>query len=295
MKRYTHPEIQSKPATSILPEKIGLILEGNGPENYYTAGVLDTFLAYNLMFSYIAAVSNASAVALSYLSGQRTRNKDIAKFYACKSSYSGWNQRMKQGSVLNLDFLLKEIPEKHVFFDWNSFQENNTTFLTGALESESASTVWFPKNTLDVDLFPIKASCSLPVHCPMVEYRGKKYLDGRIADAIPIEKSVADGNDFHVIILTSGLEKKPHSGAVTRSYYKNHPNLASALEHHHSIYNAQLALCEKLEQEGKALVLRPRNPIPLGERSRKRKHILALYQQGERDSLELIHKLEKML
>ena len=48
----------------------------------------------------------------------------------------------------------------------------------------------------------VKASCSLPFVSPMVKFQGMRLLDGGIADPIPIQKSIDDGNKKHVIIMT---------------------------------------------------------------------------------------------
>ena len=81
-----------------------------------------------------------------------------------------------------------------------------------------------------------RASSSMPLLAPMVNIDGVPYLDGGLADSIPIERALEKENDKIVLILTRVT--------IQRNY----------------IYNRQMNLIEKLEEEGKIFVLRPLIP-----------------------------------
>jgi predicted patatin/cPLA2 family phospholipase len=119
--------------------------------------------------------------------------------------------------------------------------------------------------------------------CRIVEYAGRKLLDGGVMNSIPIDKSVADGNDFHVIVLTRnrGFVKEPmgHERAV-RAFYRKYPKVADALATRHEVYNRQLALCEQLERDGKALIIRPQKPVDNSRTSSDIPALLALHDEG---------------
>ena len=47
-----------------------------------------------------------------------------------------------------------------------------------------------------------KASCTLPILCPITYVDGIPMVDGGVCDAIPIRRAIADGFSKNVIILT---------------------------------------------------------------------------------------------
>ena len=110
-----------------------------------------------------------------------------------------------------------------------------------------------------------RASSSMPLLAPMVNIDGVPYLDGGLADSIPIERALEKENEKIVLILTRnpGYRKKPTSRAMANLYrraYKKYPNLVSVTIQRNYIYNRQMNLIEKLEEEGKIFVLRPLIP-----------------------------------
>ena len=79
------------------------------------------------------------------------------------------------------------------------------------MDCKTGDVVWFEKNALTNNLEITEASCAVPMMAPIVKYDNFELLDGGIPAPIPIEKSISDGNRFHVIVLTqnNGYTKKP--------------------------------------------------------------------------------------
>jgi predicted patatin/cPLA2 family phospholipase len=142
------------------------------------------------------------------------------------------------------------------------------------------------------------ASCSVPLMCPIYEYKGRRLLDGGIASSISIEKSISDGNSFHVVVLTrnAGFVREPmgHERLI-RAAYRKYPKLCEALAERHTTYNRQLALCEELEREGRALIIRPQKPLTRGRTSKDIPTLLALHDEGLEEGREAVKKLLQIL
>ena len=107
-----------------------------------------------------------------------------------------------------------------------------------------------------------RASSSLPLFSPIVNIDGTPYLDGGLADSVPIERALEIGNEKIVVILTRnpGYRKKmPSKGVmkIYRSSYKTYPNLLRTIARRSIVYNRTMEKIEKLEEEGKIFVLRP--------------------------------------
>ena len=295
---YTHSPIIGKPATAMLPKGTALILEGGGLRGYYSAGAMDALLKANLQFPYIAGVSAGAANGLSYVSGQLGRGREIVQYYVADKRYVSRRNMLLHGSMFNMNFVFQKIPQNHLFFDWDAFRGNDIRYLTGAADCETGTTHWFEKADLDSEMTAVIASCSIPMMSRMVHFKGMALLDGGITDPIPVEKSIADGNTFHFIILTrnEGYQKSPmgHEKAL-RFVFRKYPKLADALLCRHETYNRQLALCEALEKQGKALILRPKKPLQIDRMDNNTKKLLALYDEGEAECLALLPRLKEIL
>ena len=294
--KYTFPPISSKKHTTMLPKGTALVLEGGGMRGYYSAGVFEAFMEHGIMFPYIAGVSAGAANALSYISGQPMRSKQIVEHFACTPEYVSIRNLFKYGSMFNRDLIFRQIPQKHVFFDYENLKNCPTQFYTGTMDCNTGEAVWFNKDELSKELEITEASCAVPLIAPIVKYKGFELLDGGIPAPIPIEKSISDNNTFHVIVLTrnEGYVKKPFKNStLAKIIYRKYPNVVKTLENRHEIYNRQVALCEKLEKEGKAIIIRPKNPIKVSRTTRDTKLILELYDEGHKECNEVIEKILK--
>ena len=110
-----------------------------------------------------------------------------------------------------------------------------------------------------------RASSSMPLLAPMVNVDGTVYLDGGVADSIPIQRALEIGNEKVVAVLTRnpGYRKKPTKRSVAKlyqRYYKKYPNLVKAAIDRNIVYNQELEMIERLEDEGKIFVIRPLIP-----------------------------------
>ena len=127
----------------------------------------------------------------------------------------------------------------------------------------------------------VKASSSLPYVCPIAEVDGVKMLDGGISDSIPIARAREQGFPNSVVVLTrnKGYRKQGKSH-VPSFFYRKYPALREALAMRNTIYNRQIEEVERLEQEGKIVVIRPERPIEVGRMERNTSKLLALYDEG---------------
>ena len=280
---YTHPIIKGIPHSNMLPDGVGLVLEGGGTRGFFSAGVFEAFMEAGIMFPYIAAVSAGSANAYSYISGQPGRGRSIIEHYVGNPNYVGFRNIIKHGSLFGYNFIFDTIPTKHIFFDREVFNATNIRFLIGTFDCNTGDTIWFDKPEQSENYIESIASCSVPLVAKIVKHRGLELLDGGIASPISIEKSIADGNKFHVIVLTRNkgyISKPTRSGRVLDFMYKKYPKLISAIKNRHEIYNKQLALCEQLVKEGKAIIIRPKHPVKVGRSTRDVAQLLALHDEG---------------
>ena len=128
-----------------------------------------------------------------------------------------------------------------------------------------------------------RASSSIPVVSPMVEIDGVPYLDGGIADSIPLIHAMEKGYRKNVVILTRNMgyrKKKP--GKSTPLYvaaFRHYPEFLNTLYNRYRSYNRTLELLEKWEREGHIFVIRPEIPT-VGRAEANKEKLMAFYQHG---------------
>ena len=295
---YTQPIIKGEKHVNLMPPGTALILEGGGTRGFYSAGVFEAFMDAGIMFPYVIGVSAGAANAMSYISYQKMRNRVILEKYVGNHQYVSRRNLLRHRTLFGYDFIFETVPTQHVFFDRENFDNMDIRFLTGAVDCTTGKTVWFEKSDICDKYVVTRASCSVPLLAKIVKHGDLSLLDGGISDPIPIEKSIADGNNFHVIVLTrnSGYSKKPFKhGWLLKRFYKEYPQLIETILNRHETYNRQLALCEKLAHEKRALIIRPNKPLSVDRTSANIDKLLKLYDDGHMEGAEAVQVLTNML
>lgn len=266
---------------------VGLVLEGGGMRGLYTCGVLEFFLDKGLYFDYVIGVSAGACNAASYISRQKGRNEKVNLGFLGDWRYMSLRNFLLYKSFFGMDFIFKEIPDKHVKFDYEVFNKAECRFLVGATDCRTGEAVYFDKEEMQDGFDVLRASSSLPLMSPVVSYKGYELLDGGIADSIPIERSIADGNEKNVIILTRnmGYRKKPTKlSKLVRVKYKSYPRLAEAILNRYKKYNDTLDYIESLEAEGKAIVIRPSREMKVDRLEKNKEKLYELFRNGYEDA-----------
>lgn len=279
----------------------GLVLEGGALRGVYTSAILDVFLDKKLYFKDVYSVSAGTTNALSYISKQKGRNIKINLNYVKDSRYLSLRNYIKDRSIFGFDFIFDEIANKLVPFDYTEFENSNQRLIAVATNCDTGKGIYFDKYNCNNVFLACRASCSMPYLAPIVHVNNTPCLDGGIADAIPIKKSIEEGNTKNVLILTrhKGYRKKTTDThkRLAKSVYSHYPNLVKALIRKSQNYNRTADYIDKLEEEGKIFVIRPKNPITISRTEKDTKKLRALYMQGYAEALEqysdLIDYLQK--
>ena len=258
----------------------GLVLEGGAFRGLFTAGVLDGLLDIKAELKYVIGVSAGITNAYSYISKQRGRNLEIMEKYMGDKRYISYGNLIRCGSLMDFDYVFNEIPNKHSIFDYDEFYKYDGKVLAGAFNVETGEVEYKldEKNTI------LKASCSIPLLFPFVNIEDKYYADGGLSNPIPIYKSIEDGNDKNIIVLTRNIDyrkKKSKANQIAyKVYKKKYPKLAEVLAKRHIEYNKELEFCNELENKGNAIVLRPTIPMDVGRFERDKVKLRNIYNNG---------------
>lgn len=262
----------------------GLVLEGGAFRGLFTAGVLDGLLDINADIKYIVGVSAGATNAYSFVSKQKGRNLEIMEKFIDDKRYVSYGNLIRCKSIMDLDFVFDEIPNKHCVFDYKAFNDYDGKILAGAFNISTGKNEYFGQELLDERNSILRASTAIPMMFPFEKINGEYYADGGLLEPIPIEKSIADGNDKNIIVLTrnEGYRKKKSktNEMAYKIYKKKYPNLANVLKNRYIKYNKQLDYCEELEESGKAIIIRPTVDMSIGRFERDKVKLKRIYQNG---------------
>lgn len=257
----------------------------------YTCGVLDFFLEKDIIFPSVYGVSAGACHACSYISKQPKRAMKTSLDFRDDRHYASLFSFLTTGDFFGADLSYNLIPNKLLPFDYDAYVENPTKFYAAVTNCETGEAEYKPVTDLRRDMDIIRASSSLPLLSRFVKIDGGKYLDGGVADAIPIQRAIDDGHSKNVVVLTRHRKYRKDPDAMLRAIkirYKKYPKLVEAMSKRHIKYNKTLRLIDKLERENKILVLRPREPVEIKRLEKDREKLIALYKIGYNDA-EAVH------
>ncbi len=278
----------------------GLVLEGGGMKGVYTAGVLDFFLDKGIDFSKIYGVSAGACHMCSYMSKQRRRALDVNVDYLDSKKYCSVESLLTTGDIFNADTCYYMIPEYLYPFDHEAYSKYEGDAYSVVTNIETGHAEYLKLGDLKKDIIKVQASASLPLVSRNVKIGNKQYLDGGISDAIPLMKSVRDGNPKHVVVLTKeeGYVRKPSSSAqlqLIKLRYLKYPKVYEQMLHRHENYNETMEYVERMQESGKAFVIRPKKISDVGRIEKDKEKLLRLYEEGYRDAEESYEALLKYL
>ncbi|MEE1337923.1 MAG: patatin family protein [Muribaculaceae bacterium] len=267
----------------ILDERSGLVLEGGGMRGVFTCGVLDNFMDRGIRFPYSIGVSAGACNGLSYMSGQRGRAKYSNIDLLDKYRYIGLKKLLLTGNIMDFDLLFDKFPNEIIPYDYEAYAQCKERYEMVTTSCVTGEACYYdeklsPERIIDI----VRASSSLPFVCPIAYVDGEPMLDGGIADSIPIERARALGYDRNVVVLTRnrGYRKPDKKGVVPPLMYRKYPALREAIANRNKLYNTQLELIERLEDEGEIVVIRPEKPIVVDRMERDVTKLLDLYNEG---------------
>lgn len=275
-----------------------LILEGGTFRPIFSSGVMDALLDLGIDFPYVIGVSAGITDGFSYVSKQKKRNYDILMNHRHDKRYVGMRNYLTDRSLFGLRYAYETIPNELYPFDWNTFLKNPVDIKVGVTNANTGKCEYLDGKELDKQCTMLKATCAIPFVFPVIHLNEQEYYDGGICDPIPVYKAIEDGHDKMLIILTrpKGYRKELSKANIiaSRALKHKYPRLEEPLLHRHIEYNQVVEYCEKLEEEGKAIILRPTQEIQIDSFEKDLNKIDAIYQFGYQETIQNIERIKRL-
>lgn len=264
--------------------KKGLVLEGGAMRGLFTAGIIDVMMEAGVEPDGLIGVSAGAAFGCNYKSRQPGRAIRYNTRFAKDARYSGLKSLLTTGDYFNAQFGYHIVPYQYDLFDVAAFEQNPMEFMVVCTDVLTGQAVYHKMERVDYDeLEWLRASASMPLASKVVEVAGHKLLDGGVADSIPLAYFESIGYDRNVVILTQPegyVKHRTKLMPLMRIGLRRYPEMIQAMDRRYLMYNHELEFVRQAEREGRCLVIRPDEKLPIGHISHDPEEMKRVYQIG---------------
>ncbi len=277
--------------------RTGLVLEGGAMRGMYTAGVLDTMMGENIHVDGIVGVSAGALFGVNYLSNQPGRVIRYNKRFNPDRNYLGLLPLLREGNIVSTQYAYHDVPHKLDIFDDEAYQSSGIPFYAVVTNLETGEGEYLRLESVFEQMDILRASGSMPFVSRPVNWQGKRYLDGAVADSIPYRWMAEQGYGKLIVVLTrdASYRKKPMNKALCALAYRKWPEFQEKLLQRHTMYNRALDELARMESRGEAFVIRPSREIHIGRIEKDPEKLQNVYDLGVEDAKNRINSLKEYL
>ncbi len=276
--------------------KIALVLEGGAMRGLYTAGVLDVFMENDIKVDTIFGVSAGALFGINYKSKQIGRALRYNIKYAHDKRYMGMYSLITTGDVMNKDFCFNKLVYELDPLDFETYDSSDVKFYAVVTNVETGKAEYIEINDAKRDMEYLRASGSMPFVSKLVEINGNKYLDGAVADPIPLKKALEMGYEKIIVVQTRPADYiKSKSWLPFSLVYKKYPEFVKTAKNAYINYNEILDFIRKYENECKIIVLRPSKKIKMQRVEKNLNKLQAIYDVGVKDCNNNLSKIKEYI
>ncbi len=103
-----------------------------------------------------------------------------------------------------MDMVFDTFPKKIYPFDFETYFQSDMVCEIVTTNCETGKAEYMTEQSDPDRLMKLcRASSSMPLLSPIVNIDGVPYLDGGLADSIPVKRALANGNDKIIVVLTA--------------------------------------------------------------------------------------------
>jgi predicted patatin/cPLA2 family phospholipase len=276
---------------------IALIIEGGGFKSGFTAGILDSFIInqFNPFRLYIG-ISGGAMNLTSYISGQYKRNINIISSMSENTNFISIVRFLKGGNYLELKYLLNLTTKKYPFNVKSANEKLKgadcrvvvTNYMNGIASYLSVKKYGWQKT--------MEATGSLPIatrgYC---EIAGKKYIDGGLADPLPV-KRVYDWGYRKIVLLRTHTENIDPNWKIESLYaplfFRDNPKLQKLVMRNDKIYAKQQKYISRPPDDLALFQIAPESELKCGVISNTLENVKLDYRHGIEKGMDALKELQ---
>lgn len=255
----------------------------------YANGVLAVLEEEGVGFDAVYGTSAGGALAAWFSAGQARYALDTWEYVHDDRimSYRRW--LLRQGPLLDHDGLFEIVYEDERPLDLDAVRKAAHPIVVTATDVDTGEAVYHDLREGDV-LDWLRATGRLPIASgPPVEIGGRRYLDGGIADPVPIERAIEDGADEILLVLNRPERKSEAESLVLAAVVgQRYPELFDLVRRHAELWNEALETAQDPPEGVEVTIVQPEDYLDLGRLSRDEELIQHAIDEGRRHARELL-------
>lgn len=267
-----------------------LVLEGGSMRVQFTAGVLDYFSDKGLFPKRIVGVSAGALSGFNYMVGARGRTCALNIGFCGDKNYMSLWSFLTTGNAFNAEMSFHDIPFRLIPYKLEEFTGSPCKLTAVATEVETCMPRYFEIDDPIEGMKPMRASAAMPFVSQAVEIDGRLYLDGGVADTIPIEYSLRTGYEKQIVVLTQDetfVQAENHWNDLAYFMYRKYPEFAYATTRRFELVNKTRRRCMELAEEGRIFLIMPKERLLLETLENDLRKLYRVYEQGYERAEEL--------
>ena len=267
----------------------------------FSAGVLDTLQGAGVRVDGIIGVSAGAAFGCNWKSHQPGRALRYNVRFCRDPRYGSFRSWFRTGDLFDAGFCYRTLPRELDPFDAAAFEADPCRFWVVATDADTGEAVCPEITVADGQAFEwFRASASMPIVSRPVPIAGRRFLDGGIADPIPLARSESMGFARNLVVLTQpdGYRKARSRlllPVLSGLFLRRLPAVAAALAARPGVYNRALEHVASRAAAGAAFVIRPGAPLPVGRTSRSPEALRRTHALGQEAAIRALPALRRWL
>ncbi len=267
-------------------EQVGnraLIVEGGAMRGVFSCGILDHFLEQNFSpFDSFWGVSAGASNLAAYLAKMPGRNLKIYLDYSLRKEFIAPSRLFLGGDMMDLDWMWK-ITLAELGIDKQVLQADSRPFFLGVTRQDTGQAEYLTPST-EMLAETMKASSAVPIlYRKGVELNGTRYVDGGVADAIPVEEAIKRGATKIMILRSRPASYRKSSAkfnSLTKRMLKETPALIEPMLTRDIRYNHALSIIDNPPEGVEIIQICPPETFKLKRLSRSQQPLRAAYELG---------------
>jgi predicted patatin/cPLA2 family phospholipase len=270
--------------------KRALVLGGGGLQGAYGAGALSV-LCHELGPDYFDSVYASSVGVFAgtfYVSGEAAVIENTWRNLVHDDRLISLKKWRQGRQILDLEYLVDIFQNQHSYLSIDRVYSRPIHLVFTLTERATGKPKYLkprPENLFDA----MRASSALPIVHKPVNLGGVDYIDGALADPLPLEKALEGGYDeIYCVYNTPKRKSQPFLPGLFSNIISNFfPKHIGSLMR--DLLNKEAALEEKLVPSQKLKIIRPRGELPMRSIvDTNKKRINETIDLGQRDARELL-------
>lgn len=265
----------------------------------FSAGVMDALMEEGLRFDGAIGVSAGACFGCNYKSRQIGRTLRYHRKYCRDPRYCSLQSLITTGDLYGADFCYRRLPQELDPFDYESYRKDPMPFYAVCTDVVTGEAKAVRLDTADEeDMKWMRASASMPLVSRPVAVAGGLYLDGGIADSIPLARFEAMGYEKNVVVLTQPRDYEKTKSSLLplmKIALRKYPLLYEAMKHRHENYNESRRLVLERERQGRCFLFCPEEALPVGRTEKDPEKLTLAWEWGYRQAKSKMNELKHFL